>query len=234
MSILITGHSSGLGRAIAEIYLTEGKHVCGISRRKLNNSALNLLQVSADLSDLINLKSILNTTKDILLENPQIVFLNAGTLGPIKPMSEINQQDIDAVMNINVWANKIILDWLKEKKIVPKQIILMSSGAAISANYGWGPYALSKSALNTLGKLYSQEMTDTHITSLAPGYVDTAMQEKLREVNANSFPSMKPLREAEGTALMPSADDAARKIIANIDRLKQHPTGTFLDLRHLR
>ncbi len=233
MSILITGHSSGLGKALAESYLNEGEHVCGISRGKLNNNSLNLLQISADLSDLITFKSILNTTKHMILESSKIVFLNAGLLGPIRPMSEISQQDIDLVMNINVWANKIILDWFKENKIAPEQIILMSSGAAISAHYGWGPYALSKSALNTLGKLYSQEMTNTHITSLAPGYVETAMQEKLREVDANLFPSVKPLHDAQDTALMPSAKDTARKIISSLDRLKHYPTGTSHDLRHL-
>ena len=233
MSVLITGHSSGLGRALAENYLEKGKQVWGISRRALDRNDLNLVQIEADLSDLAALKSSLNDAEDILAEKTQIVFLNAATLGPIGPMSKITQQDIQTVMNTNIWGNKVILDWLIEKKIAPRQIILISSGAALSANYGWGPYALSKSSLNMLGKLYSQEMVNTHIISLAPGYVDTAMQEKLRAVDANSFPSMKPLHEAQGTTLMPSAEDAAREIISHVDGLRKYPTGTFVDLRHV-
>jgi len=233
MSVLITGHSSGLGRALAENYLEKGKQVGGIARRALDRNDRNLVQIEADLSDLAALKSSLNDTGDILAEKTQIVFLNAATLGPIGPMSKITQQDMQTVMNTNVWGNKVILDWLIEKKIAPKQIILISSGAALSANYGWGPYALSKSSLNMLGKLYSQEMVNTHIISLAPGYVDTAMQEKLRAVDANSFPSMKPLHEAQGTTLMPSAEDAAREIISHVDGLRKYPTGTFVDLRHV-
>ena len=233
MSVLITGHSSGIGRALAENYLEKGKQVWGIARRALDRNDLNLIQIEADLSDLAALKSTLNGAPEILSGKPQIVFLNAATLGPIGPMSKITQQDIQTVMNTNVWGNKVILDWLIEKKIAPTQIILISSGAATSANYGWGPYALSKSSLNMLGKLYSQEMMNTHIISLAPGYVDTAMQEKLREVDANSFPSMKPLHEARGTIEMPSAEDAAREIISHIDNLRQYPTGIFVDLRHV-
>ena len=233
MSVLITGHSSGLGRALAENYLEKGKQVWGISRRALDRNDLNLVQIEADLSDLAALKSSLNDAEDILAEKTQIVFLNAATLGPIGPMSKITQQDIQTVMNTNIWGNKVILDWLIEKKIAPRQIILISSGAALSANYGWGPYALSKSSLNMLGKLYSQEMVSTHIISLAPGYVDTVMQEKLREVDANLFPSMKPLHEAQGTTLMPSAEDTAREIIGHLDGLRKYPTGTFVDLRHV-
>ena len=233
MSVLITGHSSGIGRALAENYLEKGKQVWGIARRALDRNDLNLIQIEADLSDLAALKSTLNGAQDILSGEPQIVFLNAATLGPIGPMSKITQQDIQTVMNTNVWGNKVILDWLIEKKIAPTQIILISSGAATSANYGWGPYALSKSSLNMLGKLYSQEMVNTHIISLAPGYVDTAMQEKLRAVDANSFPSVKPLHEAQGTTLMPSAEDAAREIISHVEGLRKYPTGTFVDLRHV-
>ena len=233
MSVLITGHSSGIGRALAENYLEKGKQVWGIARRALDRNDLNLIQIEADLSDLAALKSTLNGAQDILSGEPQIVFLNAATLGPIGPMSKITQQDIQTVMNTNVWGNKVILDWLIEKKIAPTQIILISSGAATSANYGWGPYALSKSSLNMLGKLYSQEMMNTHIISLAPGYVDTAMQEKLRAVDANSFPSVKPLHEAQGTTLMPSAEDAAREIISHAEGLRKYPTGTFVDLRHV-
>jgi benzil reductase ((S)-benzoin forming) len=233
MSVLITGHSSGIGRALAENYLEKGKQVWGIARRALDRNDLNLIQIEADLSDLAALKSTLNGAQDILSGKPQIVFLNAATLGPIGPMSKITQQDIQTVMNTNVWGNKVILDWLIEKKIAPTQIILISSGAATSANYGWGPYALSKSSLNMLGKLYSQEMMNTHIISLAPGYVDTAMQEKLRAVDANSFPSVKPLHEAQGTTLMPSAEDAAREIISHAEGLRKYPTGTFVDLRDI-
>jgi benzil reductase ((S)-benzoin forming) len=233
MSVLITGHSSGLGRALAENYLKKGKQVWGIARRTLDRSDLDLVEIEADLSDMAALKSTLNDAQDILAGKPQTVFLNAAALGPIGPMSKITQQEIQTVMNTNVWGNKVILDWLIEKKIAPKQIILLSSGAAISANYGWGPYALSKSSLNMLGKLYSQEMINTHIISLAPGYVDTPMQEKLRAVDANSFPSVKPLHEAQGTTLMPSAEDAAREIIRHLDGLRKYPTGTFVDLRNI-
>ena len=124
MSVLITGHSSGLGRALAENYLKKGKLVWGISRRTLDRSDLDLVQIEADLSDMAALKSTLNNAQDILSGRPQIVFLNAATLGPIGPMSKVTQQDIQTVMNTNVWGNKVILDWLIEKKIAPISKVL--------------------------------------------------------------------------------------------------------------
>src|SRR5690625_6916597 len=74
-------------------------------------------------------------------------------------------------------------------------------------NYGWGGYSLSKEALNNLITLYAEEMPNTHFLSLAPGLVDTDMQEYLcGEVDSAEFPSVQKLRDARGTDNMRSEE----------------------------
>ncbi|MCP3870534.1 MAG: SDR family NAD(P)-dependent oxidoreductase [Gammaproteobacteria bacterium] len=48
-----------------------------------------------------------------------------------------------------------------------EQIVMISSGAAVLGNQGWGGYAISKAALSMLARLYAHEFTQTHI-SLVP------------------------------------------------------------------
>ncbi len=71
------------------------------------------------------------------------------------------------------------MDWLLEWGRPVRQVIMVSSGATVLGNKGWGAYALSKAGLNMLARLYDHEFPDTHISALAPGLIDTAMMDYL-------------------------------------------------------
>ena len=65
-------------------------------------------------------------------------------------------------MQINVWANKLIIDTLLANINNVKQIVGISSGASQSGARSWNGYALSKAALNMLISIYSAEVSNTH------------------------------------------------------------------------
>jgi NAD(P)-dependent dehydrogenase (short-subunit alcohol dehydrogenase family) len=138
-------------------------------------------------------------------------------------------------MRVNVWANKVILDWLIERQIPIDQVVAISSGAAVNLHYGWGGYALSKAALNNLMTLYAREMPDTHVVALAPGLIDTGMQDYLcEEVDSDEFPSVQKLKDARGTENMPGPREAAEQIIDLLADLRDnHESGAFVDIRKL-
>ena len=139
-------------------------------------------------------------------------------------------------MDINVWANKGILDRLHDPGPSPDQIILMSSGAAVNGHRGWGAYSLSKAALNMLAKLYAHEFPESHLTALAPGLVDTGMQDYLcdpQQVDAGRFPSIEKLRLARATGAMPDPAQAGRRIADLVLKLRSGPSGAFVDVRDL-
>ena len=128
----------------------------------------------------------------------------------------------------------MILDWLIERALPVTQVVAISSGAAVNMSYGWGGYSLSKAALNNLIKLYAHEMPDTHLTALAPGLVDTAMQDYLcDEVDAGDYPSVQKLQDARGTERMPDADGAAQMLLDLLESLRDGESGQFVDVRDL-
>ena len=230
-NILITGIGSGLGKALANLYLERGTRVLALGRHLptefANHDNLHFLSC-----DLRQLEHIEGKVKDLVSATGQIdlVILNAGILGKIKDMSDTPLFEIESVMTVNVWANKILLDALIESGTAIGQIVGISSGAAVNCNRGWNAYSFSKSALNALLKLYAREMEGTHITSLAPGIIWTPMLQKvLDETDKIKYPSVQRIEEARKL----SPEEAARLLDATFAKLKQYESGSFLDVRTL-
>lgn len=118
-NILITGCSSGLGLALSKLYLEQNFNVYGISRNKAEIEHENFKHLACDLSDISNIKkNCLKFINDI--ENIHAVFLNAGMLGEIKILDELSINEMNEVYNLNVYANKELLDILSsiDTKIV--------------------------------------------------------------------------------------------------------------------
>jgi len=231
---MITGNSSGLGLGLTETLLKRDAIVWGMSRRGCpvhDNDGLRDRRF-----DLSNLNTLPEALERLLSDclRLDLVVLNAGVLGKIHEISETDVHDLEHMMRINVWSNKVILDWIIERQLPVDQIVAISSGAAVNMNYGWGGYSLSKAALNNLIKLYAYEMPDTHLTALAPGLVDTSMQDYLcGEVDSEEFPSVQKLKDARGTENMPGPAAAAEKILESIEKLRQGESGQFIDMRNL-
>lgn len=229
--VLITGNSSGLGLALTEQLLAEGSEVFGLSRRGCDASGEKLHDIRCDLSD----RHAINPALDKLLEGVDsldLAILNAGILGKIQALHETSVETIDDIMQINVWANKTLIDWLISRDVHCRQIVLISSGAAVNGNAGWGGYSLSKATLNMLTQLYAHELPETHISALAPGLIDTAMQDYLcSEADSDAFPSLQRLRAARGTEAMPNASGAATLLLSRFPDLLQVPSGSFRDVR---
>lgn len=224
MNILITGASSGLGYALAQQFIGQGHQVYSLSRTKPD---LNIKWHSADFQDLINLK---NATKSLLDGvNIDLAILNTGQLGELKPTLNLNITDFTDIFNVNVFANKIIIDYIIENQPQTKNIIGISTGASLKAYYGWSLYCTSKAAFKQLISTYAEENPKIHFISLAPGIVKTPMQEYIKQVDPNNIPSVSKFHNMFDT--MDTADKVASKIITNLTYINQLPTGDYFDLR---
>lgn len=228
---LITGTSSGLGRGLAGYLLQQGWAVYGCSRR-----GCDLTGIHDQLIDLTDQEAVTGGLHDLLSDvaSLDLVVLNAGILGDIGDLVSSSLNDQKQVMEVNVWANKRVMDWLHGWGRPVDQVVMISSGAAVLGNRGWSGYALSKAALNMLAKLYAHEFEQTHIAALAPGIIDTAMMDYLcEEADAEAFPALNRLRKARGTLAMPGPDEAAARIVSVLPDLRDRPSGSFVDIREI-
>lgn len=233
-NIFVTGVSKGLGYGFTKYFLKESCTVYGLSRtepKNLENDS-NFKWKFCDLSRLSYLSNCLQD--DFLPTKLDLVLLNAGILGEIKDLKDTALDEIQKIMDVNLWANKIILDYLMSHSFEIKQVIGISSGASVSGNRGWNGYGISKAAFNMMIKLYAAENPQIHFISLAPGLIDTGMQDYIYKIpDEEKYPTVKRLRKSRGTLDMPMPEEAAQKIANLFKQIKEHTSGSFLDIRKL-
>jgi len=232
MNVLITGTSSGIGYGLSLRYLEDKHDVYGVSRH--HNEKLDAYErfhfLSQDITEFdyarLNISNFLKNVSDL-----DLVVLNAGILNNIQDMSDTPVEELQKSMDVNVWGNKIALDAALAITGV-KQVVAISSGAAVNGNRGWNAYAISKAAFKMMISLYAKETPETHFSSIAPGLVHTHMQDYIYKLPEDErFPSIDRLKAARGTPDMPEPEAAAPLLIDAFEKAKTHESGAFLDLR---
>jgi NAD(P)-dependent dehydrogenase (short-subunit alcohol dehydrogenase family) len=228
-NILITGVGSGLGEALADAYLKQDYRVYAIGRNypKYLKENPNFFFFTYNLSQTDKIKeSTQNFLRGVHFE---VAILNAGVLGKIQTLNNTKLSHIKEVMDINLWANKELIDTLSEFAST-EQIVAISSGASINSSKGWGAYSLSKSALNMLLNVYAKELPNIHFTALAPGVIETPMVKHIiNDVDDTIFPSAKRLKEGE----IQAPKEAAKRLIDTFPKLLSYESGSFLDIREM-
>jgi len=187
---LITGASRGIGRAVALAFAKEGAHVIAMARR---SGALEELdddiQALGGSATLLRLNltdggKIDGLGPTILERFGQLDILvgNAGVLGPLSPLGHISEKDWNEVLNVNLSANWRLIRTLDPllRKSDAGRAIFVTSGAGEKCRAYWGPYSISKAALEALAKTYAAEVSDTNVrvNMISPGPVATAMRAK--------------------------------------------------------
>ncbi len=236
LNVFITGVSSGIGEGLASEYISRGESVFGISRRApaqlMGHDQFHFVS-----QDLRELDAIAPAIGHLLsgVDHLDLMILNAGALGEISDMKDVPIAQLRELMDINVWANKAILDCVFDEVGHVAQVVTISSGASVNGNRGWNGYAISKSALNMLTQLYARENSKTHFTAFAPGLVDTSMQDYLCAHPADArFPSLENLKSRRHTAEMPKPKEAGKRLVNVIERLPElTASGNFVDIRQL-
>ncbi len=228
-NVFITGIGSGLGEALTKAYLERGDKVYAIGREfpKQFDHYTNFFFFPYDLSQTFLIKSDLQSF--VQHHSFDIVILNAGILGKIDTLNNVDLASIKEVMELNVWANKELIDLLSSYATV-KQVVGISSGAAVNGSKGWGAYSLSKCSLNMLLKVYAKELPNIHFSALAPGIIKTPMTDTIiNKVDEQEFPSAKKLKES----YIQTAEEAAKNLLFVMPKLLEHESGSFVDVREM-
>jgi NAD(P)-dependent dehydrogenase (short-subunit alcohol dehydrogenase family) len=235
MNVLITGTSSGIGHGLAKEFIKRKANIWGISRRTADDLIKNdnYHHLNLDLTNFNSLEEeVPKFTKAV--KNLDLVILNAGVLGQIKWMSEIGADEMKRVMEVNVWANKVLLDTLFKNIQTIKQVIGISSKASLRSSPGWGPYSMSKAGLNMLMNIYAREYPETHFNAFAPGLVDSEIQEAIYNIKeTDKYPTIERLQNARYTETMPEPDKAAPMLINSMKKALTYENGSFVDVREM-
>ena len=186
---LVTGASRGIGRAAALGFAEAGAHVVAVARTQ---GALEELDdeirarggdpatlVPLDLKDMEALDR-LGAALHERWGKLDVLFGNAGILGDLTPLGHVDPKTWDTLMAVNVTAN-----WRLIRSLDPLlrasdagRAIFVSSGAAHKCTAYWGPYSVSKAALEALARTYAAETLETPVRVMLvnPGPLRTRMR----------------------------------------------------------
>ena len=176
MNILISGHSSGLGRKLLEISLKNNHKVYGVSR-KIIKDIPSEFQISANLSTEggINIASKWLDNKHIDL------FFHCAGSNQIIELEEASFNDYLSSFILHVLsATQITNAIIKKMKTSGGKIILISSIWSKIACHSRGPYSISKAGINALARQIATEhgKADIKANSIVLGFVQTPLSAK--------------------------------------------------------
>jgi len=187
---LVTGASRGIGRAATLALAAEGAHVILIARTvggleevddEIQKAGGKATLVPLDLTDYDALDR-LGATIFERWGKLDILIGNAGILGPLTPITHVSPDEFDKVVAVNVTANyRLIrsLDPLLQRSDAGRAVFV-TSGAAHKCKPFWGPYSVTKAALQAMVKTWAHETekTELRVNLLSPGPVATQMRAK--------------------------------------------------------
>jgi NAD(P)-dependent dehydrogenase (short-subunit alcohol dehydrogenase family) len=180
-TILVTGATSGIGLEICKQITKAGGNFIGIGRNieKLQHYIVeNELKLSQVLKfDLIELKNIHSLVSDLSIKIDGLVH-SAGIVHS-SPMHFFNYSDYENIRKVNLDCVLVLFSELLKKKKINKQasVVFISSISAIRGARGLGLYAITKAALDSISKVYANELSSKHIrvNTIQPGFVETDM-----------------------------------------------------------
>jgi len=222
---VVTGHSRGLGEAIAAELLARGVRVLGVARHE--NSRLaeqfssKLQQVKLDLADSNALTRWLGSeTLRRFLEpaESRLLVNNAGVLQPIGPPETQEVEAVWRAVAVNVGAPLMLtaafVHATNQAERSERRVLHISSGAGRKAYAGWSIYCATKAALDHHARCIALGASPRLlISSVAPGVIDTEMQAEIRASTDDHFPERPRFVAMHRDNALPSAAQRAEAIV---------------------
>lgn len=230
---ILTGASRGIGAALARGLARPGVRLVTLARRDDADLAAHasaqgaeLEQVKVDLSDLAAADAAGARIAASLPRDARRYLLinNAGTVQPVASCAGLTDPAaISAAFNLNV--STVMLLTARFVQAVQglqadRRVLNISSGAGRNPSAGWGVYCATKAALDMYTRVLKAEQGGEGVraVSLAPGIVDTDMQEAIRGSDPASFPALARFQEFKAAGQLAAPADVATRILAYLDR----------------
>lgn len=183
-TIFITGATSGIGKATAEVFAKQGHRliICGRRKEVLDNLQIqlsNFTDVYSLVFDVRNQQEVQNAINSLPEDwkNIDVLVNNAGNAHGLEPISDANISDWDAMMDGNVkgllYVSKLIIPGMKAKN--SGHIVNISSVAAKQTYANGVVYCASKRAVDVISEGMRLELTEfgIKVTNIQPGLVET-------------------------------------------------------------
>ena len=213
--VIVTGHTRGLGAAIAAELQSRGLTVLGLARGR--SALAGIEQAEVDMADPAALQAWLAgpALRDFLAGADTVYLVNnAGVVTPVGPLAAQAPAAVLQAVMLNVGAPlALAAAFVQAAPESTRRILHISSGAGRNAYPGWAVYFATKAALDQHARAVQLDGDPQVLAvSLAPGVIDTDMQAAIRATPDANFPLRERFVELKDTGGLTSPEDCARNL----------------------
>ncbi|MDO8770619.1 MAG: SDR family oxidoreductase [Burkholderiaceae bacterium] len=177
--IVVTGAGSGIGAAIAQLFVAEGAKVASMDRNEAGMLAwfkpADGIALKADISDESSVNTAVKSAAAAMGGIDGLV--NAAGIANQDLLSEVSVEDWRRIIDVNLTGSFLMaracLPYLKE--VQDSTIVNFSSGQGLQPFMRRGAYAASKAGVISLSKTLAMEWAPIRVNTICPGAVDTPM-----------------------------------------------------------
>jgi len=232
--VILTGASSGIGSALVRACPLSEARLIDVSRR----GAKGCEHVAADLADPVSWTWVAELFEREVagFSGERAIFFHcAGTLDPIGFAGEVDLAGYTRQVLLNSAAPQVLgAAFLRAaaRADAASHLVMIGSGAASSVYEGWSAYGAGKAAVDQWVRTVGAEQARRGgccVLSVAPGVVETPMQEAIRRTSSRDLPTRQRFVDLHESGQLREAGAVAREIWSLLDRDLE--SGSVLDLR---
>ncbi|MDE3128766.1 MAG: SDR family NAD(P)-dependent oxidoreductase [Gemmatimonadota bacterium] len=233
---IVTGTSSGIGRAVALRLLDHDWDVIGVARRDAAIRHARYRHLALDVGDLTALTATFERDVAPLVSDPARTRIglvnNAAVIGRLRTVDATDAAALRTTYAVNVVAPVWLTGFVARHtpRTAALRILDVSSGAAIRPLPGLGEYAGTKAALRMMSMaaaadfqsapLNGRMTRDAAVLSYSPGTVDTPMQVEARGQRPDDFPAQTWFQERHDTGGLHAPELPAAEIVEFLESAK--------------
>jgi NAD(P)-dependent dehydrogenase (short-subunit alcohol dehydrogenase family) len=234
--VWISGASSGIGKALACTLPWRDARVIGVSRRPPPVGE----HLVADLAKPQSWETVRQSFERELRgwSGNRVVFVHAaGVVGPIGFAGELETESYSRSVILNSAAPQILGHmFLSAARHIEarRQMVMLTSGAATGIYPGLAAYGAGKAAVDQWVRdvVAEQDLRGgVELIAVAPGTVDTGMQDQIRQADPKDFPRRQKFVDLHQSGGLADPERVAREIWALLDH--GFDNGAVVDLRKL-
>lgn len=231
---VITGTTKGIGKALVKRILQDDDAIIVSLSRSDDGRADRYINFRCDLQHLDSDMLATIWKKVNAYRSGRVVLINnAGQLYPIDKLGNCDAGELAGNLYVNLTVPILLINSLIQQISGDRMIVNISSGAAHAPYSGWSAYCSGKAGLDMLTRCVAEENhPGVSVVSIAPGVVDTAMQDMVRSRSKEQFDSIDKFIALKENNQLSLPDDVADRIV-NLIQGGNYNSGDILDLRNL-
>lgn len=228
---IVTGASRGVGHALASMLLQRGEHVLTLQRTpdpRLNTGTGLLEQWACDLADPLPVAQRLEhwlaaldrgSLRSVTLIN------NAALLPPPAPLDQTDSHALAQALRVSLEAPLLLCSAFLRATDgwpAPRRVMNISSGLGRRAMASSSVYCAAKAGLDHLSRVIALEEAEkpngARCVAIAPGVIDTDMQQQLRGANPQLFSAQPQFAALKAQGQLDTPEGCAAKLLAYLER----------------